>query len=295
MLLGEPLTEVVAMGQSAVHRYAVEDGALLMARSRSGVLVQMHVAYNCPETLPRRRLEVQGTGGLAVATDTMGQVAGGNLDFIDAATGASEPVPVPGAQRSPFLNQAEAFAAWLQGGTVAVPARARPGHHAVAHAGSSEWRCRMPLSPWSCTNCGHWQRYFERPPNCPICSDVRNDLPADGWEFLTPEQVLPKLEHHWREVLPGLWEFWSTPRYGLDGHGWLLTYPDGNVAFEAAPLYSEAALDKIDQLGGIRWLGSSHPHGYGALFQLQDRFQPELLIQKDDLQWTKAFRVTGPV
>lgn len=116
MLLGEPLIDVAAMGQSAVHRYAVEDGALLMARSRSGVLVQMHVAYNCPETLPRRRLEVQGTGGLAVATDTMGQVAGGTLELIDSATGAIEAVPVPGAERSPFLNQAEAFAAWIRGG-----------------------------------------------------------------------------------------------------------------------------------------------------------------------------------
>ena len=68
----------------------------------------------------------------------------------------------------------------------------------------------MPLSPYSCTNCGHWQRYFAPPPDCPICSDVRNDLPEDGWEFLTPAQVLPKLTHHWREVMPGLWEFWST-------------------------------------------------------------------------------------
>jgi len=81
-----------------------------MARSRSGVMVQMHVAYNCPETLPRRRLEVVGTAGMAVATDTMGQTPGGTLDFIDAATGVTEPVPVPGADRSPFMSQVEAFA-----------------------------------------------------------------------------------------------------------------------------------------------------------------------------------------
>ena len=152
----------------------------------------------------------------------------------------------------------------------------------------------MPLSPFSCTNCGHWQRYFAVPPDCPICSDVRNDLPQDGWEFRTPEQILPTLTHHWREVMPDLWEFWSTPRYGLDGHGWLLLHPEGNLAFEAAPLYSPEALAKIESLGGIRWLGSSHPHGYGALYQLQDHFKPDLLIQREDLQWTKAFRVTIP-
>lgn len=115
-LLGEPLVDVLAMGQGRVHGYGVEDGALLMARSRSGILVEMHVAYNCPETLPRRRLEVVGTAGMAVATDTMGQTAGGTLDVIDAATGMATPVPVPGAERSPFLNQVEAFAAAVAGG-----------------------------------------------------------------------------------------------------------------------------------------------------------------------------------
>ena len=109
-LLNEGLTDIAAIGQARVHRYGVEDGALLMARSRSGVMVQMHVAYNCPETLPRRRLEVVGTAGMAVATDTMGQTPGGTLDFIDAATGVTEPVPVPGADRSPFMSQVEAFA-----------------------------------------------------------------------------------------------------------------------------------------------------------------------------------------
>jgi len=109
-LLNEDLVEVAAIGQARVHRYTVEDGALLMARSRSGVMVQIHVAYNCPETLPRRRLEVVGTAGQAVATDTMGQTAGGMLEWIDAATGVAQPVPVSGAERSPFLNQVESFA-----------------------------------------------------------------------------------------------------------------------------------------------------------------------------------------
>ncbi len=153
----------------------------------------------------------------------------------------------------------------------------------------------MPLSPWACTNCGYWQKYFAVPPMCPVCSDVRNDLPDDGWAFRTPAQVDDGLTWHWREVLPGIHEFWTTPRFGLDSHGWLLIHPDGNLAFEAAPSYSGAALDEIARLGGIRFLAASHPHGYGALYQLQERFQPEaLLIQRLDLNWTKAFRVTWP-
>ena len=111
VLLGEALDDVAALGQSRVQDYAVEDGAVLLARSRSGVLVQSHVAYNCPETYPRRRLEVLGTAAQVVATDTMGQTPGGTLVLTDAATGAARTLDVPGADRSPFLNQAEAFAA----------------------------------------------------------------------------------------------------------------------------------------------------------------------------------------
>ncbi len=152
----------------------------------------------------------------------------------------------------------------------------------------------MSLSPFACSNCGHWQMHFAVPPHCPICSDVRNDLPEDGWDFRTLDQVRSTLRYHRREVIPGVWEFWTTPRFGLDSHGWLLTGPDGNVAFEAAPCYDDDALDAIERLGGIAILGASHPHGYGALWQLQRRFDPPLLIQKEDLQWTKAFRVTHP-
>lgn len=110
MILGEALTDVSAMGQRRVHRYAVEDGALVIARSQSGVLVQMHVAYNCPEALPRRRLEVVGTRGQIVATDTMGQTPGGTVTLTDD-TGRTHAVEVPDARRSPFLGQIEAFSA----------------------------------------------------------------------------------------------------------------------------------------------------------------------------------------
>ncbi len=114
MLLGEPVEVIAALGQGLVHDYArrgaAEDGALLMGRSAGGVLLQMHVAYNCPETLPRRRLEILGTEGQLTATDTMGQTPGGTVHLTRAADGVAREVAVPGAERSPFLEQVEAFA-----------------------------------------------------------------------------------------------------------------------------------------------------------------------------------------
>ncbi|MGB3739703.1 MAG: hypothetical protein WA948_10155 [Pontixanthobacter sp.] len=152
----------------------------------------------------------------------------------------------------------------------------------------------MPLSHFACANCGFWQLHFA-PPECPVCVDVRNDLPEDGWNFLPETDVATTHDGQYREVADGLWAFTTTPHLGLGGTGWLLTRPEGNIAFEAAPFYSPAMLAKIGELGGIAKLATSHPHGYGALFQLQRAFTPPIVaVQKDDLQYSKAFRVTTP-
>ncbi len=152
----------------------------------------------------------------------------------------------------------------------------------------------MALSWFACAHCGFWQRHFA-PPDCPVCSDVRNDLPEDGWRFLPEADVAATHDGDAREIAPGLWAFSTTPALGLAGTGWLIVRPGGNIAFEAAPYYSEAMLARIAALGGIAFLAASHAHGYGALFQLQRRFAPAIVaIQKDDLRMTKAFRVTAP-
>jgi len=115
-LLGEPLVDVSITLQRRIHAYAVDDGGMLSARSASGVLFQSHVAYNCAENLPRRRLEVLGDRGLLVATDTMGQTAGGTLIHQCGDTGAQTPLAFDTAT-SPFAAQAAAFMAAARGGS----------------------------------------------------------------------------------------------------------------------------------------------------------------------------------
>ena len=118
MLLGEPLEEAAILGQRRVHAYAqapggVDDGAMVVARTRSGVLAQLHVAYNCPEFLPRRRLEIVGDAGQLTLLDTMGQTPGGILTLSTQA--GTREVAVEGIERSPFALQVEAFADHLLG------------------------------------------------------------------------------------------------------------------------------------------------------------------------------------
>ncbi|NPD68384.1 hypothetical protein HN018_08745 [Lichenicola cladoniae] len=153
----------------------------------------------------------------------------------------------------------------------------------------------MPLSYYACSNCGHWQRYFATPPDCPVCTDTRNDLPENGWDFRSEADVASRLVGRWRTIGRDVVAFSTSPPFGLNGTGWLLLHPEGNIAFEAAPYYTPAMLDEIRRLGGIRILAASHVHGYGALWQLQQEFDPEIVaIQREDLWLTKAFRVTWP-
>ena len=107
MLLGERLTDVAAFLQRRVFDYPVDDGATLMARSASGVLLSHAVAYNCPDAFPRRHLEVIGTEGHARAVNTMGQTPGGTLT-LTTPDGSAQPVAFDAA-RSPFTAQVEAF------------------------------------------------------------------------------------------------------------------------------------------------------------------------------------------
>jgi 1,5-anhydro-D-fructose reductase (1,5-anhydro-D-mannitol-forming) len=111
-LLGEDVTSLSALLQTRVHDYGVDDGALLTGATDGGVLVSLHVAFNTPDALPRRRLEVVGTRGMAVAVDTMGQTAGGSLTLY-----RPDPVDVPFADTPPFEAQFAAFTDAVAGRT----------------------------------------------------------------------------------------------------------------------------------------------------------------------------------
>jgi hypothetical protein len=152
----------------------------------------------------------------------------------------------------------------------------------------------LTLAPYVCTNCGYWQRYFEAPRSCPVCLDVRHVPPEHGWEFLTPDALDERVRCSWKEVEPGVWRFTVDPALGIGPTGYLVTRPEGNIAFEGADWYSDEALEQIASLGGISYISASHPHAYGALWRLQERFGAEIAVQREDLPWVSTLKVSLP-
>ena len=149
----------------------------------------------------------------------------------------------------------------------------------------------MPLAYFACEHCGFWQRHFA-PDRCPVCEDFRHPLPPNGWHFAPAPAVAARTRCRVEEVLPDLLMITAAPALGIGPSGYLLRTPHGNVAFEGCDWYDDAALDAIADAGGVRWASASHPHVYGALWRLCERFAPELVLQRDDLAFAKALPVS---
>lgn len=148
----------------------------------------------------------------------------------------------------------------------------------------------MSLSYYACEHCGFWQRHFA-PDRCPVCEDFRHPLPPDGWRFAPAAAVDARTRCRVDEVLPGLLMVTADPPLGIGPAGYVLRTPAGNVAFEGCGWYSDDALDAIADWGGVRWAAASHPHVYGALWRVGERFAPELVLHRDDLPFAKALPV----
>ncbi len=119
-------------------------------------------------------------------------------------------------------------------------------------------------------------------------------MPQDGWRFRTVAEAQAAFPCHWAEVEPGVWRFWNDPVSGIGPSAYVIVTPGGNMGFEGCPVFSEAALDHIAALGGLKVVSASHPHSYGALAQLQDRFDPSSPCRRPDFTWSAALQVSWP-
>lgn len=155
----------------------------------------------------------------------------------------------------------------------------------------------MPLTHYSCSNCGFWQHYFAVPPDCPVCIDVRNDLPENGWNFVSEREMAERersgeIKCVWREIDDGISMFSNETPIGIGSSGYLIRRATGNIAFESPGWWTRAAIEKLDALGGVQFVSASHPHGFGAIYQLQENYPgATVAFQREAVQFTKALAV----
>ena len=153
------------------------------------------------------------------------------------------------------------------------------------------------MTHYCCTNCGFWQRRFATPAACPVCEDYRHPLPPEGYAFREASDMASQAVTR-DEPLPGVHRFATSPQVGIGSCGYLIEHGGGevggNVHFDGCGWYDDDALDFMASRGGVAFLAASHPHVYGALWRVAERFGPEAVFQAEALPFCQAFGVSFP-
>lgn len=124
-LLDDEIEEVKGITSTRTFSYEVEDGAILVFRTKGGVLGHLDVAFNIPDAASESKLEIYGSEGYLVAKGTLAQEETGVLTHLYAPQGAYdaaqvrktyEPVTYTPAGKNLYLHQIKLFSDTVRSG-----------------------------------------------------------------------------------------------------------------------------------------------------------------------------------
>lgn len=117
-LLDEEIAEVKSFTATNTFNYEVEDSAVVIFRTKSGILGTIESYFNVSDAASESKLEVYGNSGYLIAHGTLSQVEGGELTHLYAPQGeysamqnrvAGVPTKYEGGGADLYLKQISAF------------------------------------------------------------------------------------------------------------------------------------------------------------------------------------------
>lgn len=144
----------------------------------------------------------------------------------------------------------------------------------------------MPDSVSLCATCGV-EHAHPLPDVCAICADERQYLPADGQQrWTTLEQLRPDRAMDIGEMEPNLYGFTTTPPVGIGHRPILVQTNQGNLLWDPPAYIDDAAVTRVKELGGVRWIAASHPHMFGVQLEWSNAFGgARILVNARDQAW----------
>lgn len=128
----------------------------------------------------------------------------------------------------------------------------------------------MPL--WTCETCGAQFPSTAAPPaSCAVCEDERQFVNWKGQAWQTREALAYGHALVGRDDL-GLTGIGLEPSFAIGQRALLVPEPDGCVMWDCIPLATDAAIQYVAALGGLKAIAVSHPHYYGAMADWSDTF-----------------------
>jgi glyoxylase-like metal-dependent hydrolase (beta-lactamase superfamily II) len=141
------------------------------------------------------------------------------------------------------------------------------------------------MTIWLCATCGN-EFSDERPAECPLCADERQYLPPDGQAWTTLETLQETRAATVRELEPDLHAVTVAPSVGIGHRGLLVRTPKGNLLFDPPGYFDDTLIEKLNELGGIAVIASSHPHLTGLSISLSHRFgNVPIWVNGDNRRW----------
>lgn len=146
------------------------------------------------------------------------------------------------------------------------------------------------MTIYSCFTCAIEQADAPRPPgHCAICSEERQYVPESGQSWTTREELEARgFRLAVQELEPDLYAVTATPKLGIGQRGLLVRTPGGNLLFDCPGYIDEPGVQRIQELGGIAAIASSHPHLTGSSIQYSHRFgRVPVHVARADEQWIR--------
>ena len=89
-ITGDDIAECKTYFATSTFQYEVEDTAVILFKSKGGIIGHIDVNFNIPDNCAASKLEIYGTEGSIFAEGTLAQEEGGKLKYIYSPQGAYE-------------------------------------------------------------------------------------------------------------------------------------------------------------------------------------------------------------
>jgi hypothetical protein len=137
-----------------------------------------------------------------------------------------------------------------------------------------------------CGTCGtQYPPSDTKPAACPICEDARQWVPEGGHRWVTYDEMRRRHRAAFLRYEPGLLGVGATPDFAIGQRAMLLERTDGNVLWDCVAPLTDATIDILRALGGIRAIAISHPHYYTTMVEWAHTFDCDVWLHEDDAPW----------
>lgn len=124
-LLNDEIEEVKSLYSTRTFSYEVEDGGIVIFKTKGGALGHIDVNFNIPDNASESKLELYGSKGYAICKGTLGQEETGTLSYLYAPQGdysamqnrtVDEPITFKGGGEDLYKKQLALFVETVQSG-----------------------------------------------------------------------------------------------------------------------------------------------------------------------------------